>query len=88
MSQRVLIAIRTCGEIDGDGGGGHYGDEEGPAENGEAYELASGGSDDLNFEILNYSLAGSLQDNLSDDNGYGSEDEMRRHNPQQTNEEP
>jgi len=60
MAQRVLIAIRTCGEIDGDGGGGHYGDEEGPAENGEAYEVASGGSDDLNFEILNYSLAGSL----------------------------
>ena len=49
-----------CGEIDGDGEPQEYGNEEGPEDEGEAYELVSGGSEDLNFNVLNYSLTGSM----------------------------
>ena len=60
MSQRILLAIQTCGEIDGDGDPQDYGNEEGPEDEGDAYELVSGGSEDLNFNVLNYSLTGSM----------------------------
>ena len=63
MSKNILIAIRTCGEIDADGGPQDYGDEEGPGGSTQAYDVVSGGSEDLNFEVLNYSLADSLEDN-------------------------
>lgn len=42
MSNNLLIAVRMCGEIDGDGGASDYGSEEGNEEERNANEVASG----------------------------------------------
>ena len=42
MNNNLLIAVRMCGEIDGDGGASDYGSEAGNEEERKANEVASG----------------------------------------------